>query len=98
MNIAMKPIELNKFEDFKFLSALKLSGKGNEIFFVVTKVDRENNGYLQQLNAINVRSRKVREVTGWEKDSRGEWKYETDDSLNMIRNSGSIEKRSSYVY
>ena len=63
----MKPIELNKFEDFKFLSALKLSGKGNEIFFVVTKVDKENNGYLQQLNAINVRSRKVREVTGWEK-------------------------------
>ena len=39
----MKPIELNKFEDFKFLSALKLSGKGNEIFFVVTKVDKENN-------------------------------------------------------
>ena len=63
----MKPIELNKFEDFKFLSALKLSGKGNEIFFVVTKVDKENNGYLQQLMAMNVRSRKTREVTGWQK-------------------------------
>lgn len=63
----MKPIELAKFEEFNFLSALKRSADGREVFFTVSKVDKENNGYLQQLKAINVRSKKTRDVTGWQK-------------------------------
>lgn len=53
------------------------------ILNLVTAKDMERNG---------TDARTIREVTGWEKDSRNEWKYETNDSLNMIRNSGSIEK------
>ena len=39
-----------------------------------------------KMDGNNVDAEQIRYATGWEKDSEGEWKYETDDSLNNIIN------------
>ena len=33
----------------------------------------------------NSRAARIRRATGWEKDAKGEWKYEFDDSVNRIK-------------
>ena len=63
----MKQIELDQFTSFQFLSSLNISKDKGTLFFVVSKVDMENNGYLQKLVSYDVKTDTQKDVTDWEK-------------------------------
>ena len=63
----MKQIELDKFKEFTFLSNLNINRQKDTLFFVRTETDMKNNGYRQQLLAMNVTDRKIRKVSRWMK-------------------------------
>lgn len=64
----------------------------------------EKTRILDDLNAANElekkytnmnpesRASRIRWATGWERDANGQWKYELDDSVNMIKNGAKLEK------
>ena len=47
----MKPIELDLMLQYRYLSAL--NSHNNELLFIDTLADTENNDYTQRLNALN---------------------------------------------
>jgi len=63
----MRPIELDQFTRFHFLSSLHLSSDKKKIFFVDTKIDMEENGYKAKLVSIDLQSQESKDVTDYEK-------------------------------
>ncbi|MBR2809145.1 MAG: S9 family peptidase [Erysipelotrichaceae bacterium] len=63
----MKSIKLDLFKKFTFLSSLSIDKNKENLYFIKTKVDEKNDGYLQQISSIALKSGKVSEVTDWKK-------------------------------
>ena len=63
----MKAIELDQFTRFHFLSSLGISADKKDLFFVLSKIDMEDNGYKQKLVAYNIASGSFKDVTDFEK-------------------------------
>lgn len=79
----MKPIELDQFTRFQFLSSLGISRDHKDLFFVVTKTDMENNGYLQKLVKLDIGSGAQKDVTEWGKSASY---MVLDDGIFFIQN------------
>ena len=79
----MKGIELEQFKTFTFLSALEIAKDKSKVFFVRTKVDEDNDGYLQQMVSLDASSHKVKEETPWEKRMVY---FVLDDGLFIVKN------------
>ena len=63
----MKAIELDQFTRFHFLSSLGISADKKDLYFVLSKIDMEDNGYKQKLVAYNIASGSFKDVTDYEK-------------------------------
>nr|MCR4855388.1 hypothetical protein [Erysipelotrichaceae bacterium] len=79
----MKPIELDQFTRFQFLSSLGISRDHKDLFFVVTRTDMENNGYLQKLVKLEIGSGAQKDVTEWGKSASY---MVLDDGIYFIQN------------
>ena len=79
----MRPIELDQFTRFQFLSSLGLSKDKKKIFFVVSKADMENNGYLSKLVSIDLKDEKIKDVTDFEKSVPY---MSLDDGIFFVKN------------
>ena len=63
----MKAIELDQFTRFHFLSSLGIAADKKDLYFVLSKIDMEDNGYKQKLVAYNIASGSLKDVTDYEK-------------------------------
>ena len=63
----MKAIELDQFTRFHFLSSLGIAADKKDLYFVLSKIDMEDNGYKQKLVAYNIASGSFKDVTDYEK-------------------------------
>lgn len=63
----MKPLDLDQFKEFTFLSALNGTKDGRQLFFIRTRCDMEENGYQQQLMGLDPATGNTKEITEWKK-------------------------------
>ena len=62
----MKPVALDQFKDFIYLSALSATADKKHLYFVQSRIDMENNAYQQQLMTTDTETRKTTNVTEWQ--------------------------------
>ena len=63
----MKPITLDLFTQYSFLSNLQYSSTDSKILFVETKSDLEKNDYTQRLHCIDMDTSTITPFTDWKK-------------------------------
>lgn len=67
----MKPLKLDQFMDYRFLSQLRYAPGGQQAAFVVSRCDRENNRY--ESNLYLYRKGNIRRLSGLGKESAFFW-------------------------
>ncbi|MBQ6333520.1 MAG: S9 family peptidase [Erysipelotrichaceae bacterium] len=65
----MKTIELDQFIRFQFLSSLGITSDKKDLYFVLSKADMDNNGYLQKIVSFNLEKREFKDITEWDKSA-----------------------------
>lgn len=63
----MKPISLDLFTKYSFLSDLQIAKDRPLAVFVQTKADLEKNDYLQRLHCFNTETKEIQPLTDWTK-------------------------------
>ncbi|MBP3400092.1 MAG: hypothetical protein J6K75_10065, partial [Erysipelotrichaceae bacterium] len=63
----MKPISLDLFTNYSFLSDLQIAKDRPLAVFVQTKSDLEHNDYTQRLHVMNTETKGIQPLTDWRK-------------------------------
>lgn len=61
----MKPIALDQFKEYTFLSSLSVTADKTQLYFIRTRVNMEKNGYEQQLMTMNTTEKKAVPAGDW---------------------------------
>jgi len=92
----MKPVQLEDFLSYKFLSAIDLSPDGQSAAFVVKQADLEENGYRSDIYSIDLASRAVSRLTSSGKD--GPYTWGNDGSELYFLSKREEEEGKSFLY
>ena len=79
----MKPIELDLFTKYSFLSSLQSLKDNQHLTFVETVTDLENNDYKQRLHIVDKKDLSVKPLTDLKKRTPV---YPLNDGLYMVEN------------